>query len=231
MSVISLVNAARNSNAMQSLGRNKPKNCHEAVLGWLLISLNYPQPWDLLRLAAPKGTNPPQFTGSWMGKNIYTATFPVTQNSVVQHQAVGAPREGDILFCGNPGYASHSMVVVYRTALEVKIRGFNNEGTFRGCVPRPVRMEYDAIDRPVHDDKLWKNGFQFGAAGECLFRVRHSDACQRVAELFPYSGSTFRGGAPSPSVLVSLSCRRKAARRTVAMPCRFLLDGLDALRV
>ena len=32
-------------------------------------------------------------------------------------------------------------------------------------------------------------GSAFGATGEDLFRVLHSHACQRVAELFPYSGS------------------------------------------
>src|SRR5215467_5691392 len=192
MSVVSLVNAARNSNAIQALGSNKPKNCHEAVLGWLLISLNYPMPWDLLPLAAPRGTTTRQFTGEWMCKNIYTVATKVKQNPMGNKTPVDRLREGDILFCGNRGYASHSMVVVYSNALEVKIRGFNNEGTFRQCVPRPVRMEYDAIDRPIHLNEMWKDGSRFGAAGEFLFRVLHSHACQRVAELFPYSGSTFR---------------------------------------
>jgi hypothetical protein len=183
-SEVLIVNAARNSNAMRSLGNKTPKNCHEAVLGWLLLALRYPEPWDLLRLAAPHGTNPPQFTGPWMAKNIYTSATQVYQNTVVANA-----REGDILYCGNRTYASHSMVIVFRNAQYVKIRGFNNEGTFRGCDPTPRRNEYDGVDRPVNVAAMWHSS-KFGAAGEDLFLVGHRHACQRVAESLPFAGST-----------------------------------------
>ena len=140
-----LINAARNQINPLTTESNDlcPKNCHEAVLGWFLTSMNYPRRWRLIRLAAEQhpdlAAQPAitrQFTGQFMWDNLYVAhTQQVNFNNIgVQ------TNRGDILVLGIG--AAHSMVVVdvqpipglVHPALpgtqthQVHIRGFNNYG-------------------------------------------------------------------------------------------------------
>ena len=140
-----LINAARNQIHPLTAETNLcPKNCHEAVLGWFLTSMNYPRRWRLIREAAkrhPALAGQPaitrQFTGQFMWDNFYTGhTQQVNFNNIHLHT-----HRGDILVLGIG--AAHSMVVVENPqpipgvvypALagtqthQVHIRGFNNYG-------------------------------------------------------------------------------------------------------
>jgi len=140
-----LINAARNQiNPLTAETNLCPKNCHEAVLGWFLTSMNYPRRWRLIRLAAarhPALAGQPaitrQFTGQFMWDNFYTGhTQQVNFNNIHLHT-----HRGDILVVGIG--AAHSMVVVENPepilpqpapippgthTHRVYIRGFNNYG-------------------------------------------------------------------------------------------------------
>jgi hypothetical protein len=171
----------------------KPRNCHEAVLGWLLTSLNYPRRWRLLRLAAAQygqgGPAWPQFTGPWMWEKIYNPRQLLSRATLANAQP------GDVLCSGNWGNVTHSMVVVSRIGNAVNIRGFNNAGTFGHHVPPPLYMEYDAQDRDVAAPDMWGTlGLlpgKFGPAGVALFLVQSNVARQNVARAFPWENSPF----------------------------------------
>jgi hypothetical protein len=183
-----LINAARNqTNPLTAETDLCPKNCHEAVLGWFLTSMNYPRRWRLIRLAAarhPALAGQPaitrQFTGQFMWDNFYTGhTQQVNCNNIHLHT-----HRGDILVAGIG--AGHSMVVVENQQIvpapapgnpthHVYIRGFNNIGSFNqllgsptGAAPydagyHPVPMNtstaaaYDAHDRDVANRRLWRS--------------------------------------------------------------------------
>lgn len=187
-----LENAARNQvNPLTAETQLKPVNCHEAVLGWLLISLNYPRPWRLIRLAAARPNhgvgNPLQFQGDWMWQNIYKSNTPVSRATV------GIARVGDVLCSGAASRPTHSMVVVDKTGAAVNIRGFNNAGTFAHLQPPPAYMQYDGIDRDVAADNMWnvtrRHPNTFGPATVDLFLVRNAAARAGVAKAFPWENS------------------------------------------
>lgn len=190
----SLVQAAKNLvNPLTSETTLKPANCHEAVLGWLLISLGYPRPWRLIRLAAARPGfgvqgKTVQFDGLWMWRNIYLSNIRVSQATV------GLAQAGDVLCSGMAGCPTHSMVVVERRGAAVLIRGFNNAGTFFHLVPPPGSLVYDSIDRDVADAGMWnvKGGHPnaFGAAGSELYLVKGAFARQAVARAFPWENSS-----------------------------------------
>ncbi|MCL4403057.1 MAG: hypothetical protein M1436_10430 [Acidobacteria bacterium] len=198
--VAAFINAARNLvNPLTAEGyETRPLNCHEAVLGWLLISMDYPRRWRLLRLAAARlfaVALTPQFQGDWMWRNIYQSRSPVNMFSIQNVQA------GDILCSGNFGYPTHSMAVVsaaQSAALHrqvVKIRGFNNIGTFGQLLPNvpPVANppQYDNNDRDVADPAVWnviKNA-GFGQNGVSLFRIPYAAAQASIARAFPWENS------------------------------------------
>ena len=182
-----LINAARNQIHPLTAETNLcPKNCHEAVLGWFLTSMNYPRRWRLIREAAkrhPALAGQPeitrQFTGQFMWDNFYTGhTQQVNFNNIHLHT-----HRGDILVAGIG--AAHSMVVVENPqpipgapagtqTHRVYIRGFNNIGSFNqllgsanGLPPydagyHPVPMNtntaaaYDPYDRDVANPRLWR---------------------------------------------------------------------------
>jgi hypothetical protein len=190
----SLVEAAKNLvNPLTAETPLKPVNCHEAVLGWLLISLGYPRPWRLIRQAAARPGhgvgNPLQFQGDWMWQHVYPSATRVSQATV------GMARAGDILCSGTAGRPTHSMVVVERLGAAVKIRGFNNVGTFGHLRPPPGYMQYDNTDRDVADGGMWnvtgRHPNTFGPATVDLFLVRGVGASQAVARAFPWESSTF----------------------------------------
>lgn len=192
--MITLVQAARNQfNPLTSETQLKPANCHEAVIGWLLISLGYPRPWRLIRLAAARPNhgvgNPLQFQGDWMWKNIYP---PATHVSLA---TVGIAQAGDVLCSGTAGIPIHSMVVVDKIGTAVRIRGFNNVGTFGHLQPPPGYMTYDGIDRDVADSNMWNvtrtRPNTFGLASVDLFLTRGNVARKAVAKAFPWETSAF----------------------------------------
>ena len=189
-----VVQAAKNLfNPLTSEKQLKPANCHEAVLGWLLISLGYPRPWRLLRLAAARPDhgvgNPRQFQGEWMWKKIYQPATPVSQATV------GIAQAGDVLCSGTAGIPIHSMIVVEKLGTAVRIRGFNNAGTFGHLQPPPGYMEYDNIDRDVADERMWnvtrRRPNAFGLASVELFVVRGAVASKAVAKAFPWEKSAY----------------------------------------
>ena len=113
-----LVQAAKNLvNPLTAETLLKPVNCHEAVLGWLLISLGYPRPWRLIRLAAARPNhgvgNPLQFQGDWMWQKVYRTAIRVSRATV------GIAQAGDILCSGTLGRPTHSMAVVEKLATAV----------------------------------------------------------------------------------------------------------------
>jgi Domain of unknown function (DUF4157) len=186
----------------------KPKNCHEAVLGWFLTSMNYPRRWSLIRKAAEKfapthaGGGNKYFDGYWMWYKIYTEHIPLDFDNVGI-----LSDEGDILVVGN--LAAHSMVVVDKSPIypnihvpnhgwqthHVYIRGFNNSGTFSQLLPAPYPpqgMKYDNNDREVTDSRVWgaiAGGVGFGQFNAPLYKVRHQYARIKIADLFPWEGS------------------------------------------
>jgi hypothetical protein len=190
-----LIQAANNQNhPLTGEGPElKPRNCHEAVLGWLLTSLNYPRRWRLLRLAAAQYREGsaawPQFTGPWMWEKIYNPRQLLSRATVATAQA------GDVVCSGSWGNVTHSMVVVSRIGNAVNIRGFNNAGTFSHHQPPPLFMEYDAQDRDVAAPDMWGTlglmPSKFGPAGVALFRVQCNVARQNVARAFPWENSPF----------------------------------------
>jgi hypothetical protein len=189
-----LVQAAKNLvNPLTAETLLKPVNCHEAVLGWLLITLGYPRPWRLIRLAAARPNHgvgsPLQFQGDWMWKKIYPTATRVSQATV------GLAKAGDILCSGTMGRPTHSMAVVEKLGTVVKIRGFNNQGTFAHLQPPPAYMEYDNIDRDVADGRMWnvtgRHPNTFGPATVDLFVVRGPAASTAVAQAFPWEKSPF----------------------------------------
>lgn len=142
-----LINAARNQIHPLTAESNAlcPKNCHEAVLGWFLTSMNYPRRWRLIREAAkrhPDFQGQPeisrQFLSTWMWTDFYMGhTQQVNFNNIRLNT-----HQGDILVVG---LGQHSMVVVENPQAipgviypapagtqthRVYIRGFNNIGSF-----------------------------------------------------------------------------------------------------
>jgi hypothetical protein len=175
---------------LTSAGKYKPLFCHEAVLGWLLISLDYPHAWELVRKAAVRIGSGQSFNGGWMYENIYSGGHPLSQATVFSANA------GDVLWTGGPGIATHSVIVVGKTVNSVSIRGFNNFSTFQHLRlnPPPPESAYDGMDRDVAGPAMWNvnhhspNTFGWAALG--LFREALADAQRRVAQQFPWESST-----------------------------------------
>ena len=142
-----LIDAARNQiHPLTAVGNALcPRNCHEAVLGWFLTSMNYPQRWRLIREAANRHPDfqrqleiSRQFFSNWMWSDFYQVhTRQVNFNNILLNT-----HQGDILVAG---LGQHSMVVVENPQAipgviypapagtqthRVYIRGFNNIGSF-----------------------------------------------------------------------------------------------------
>lgn len=162
-----LINASRNQIHPLTAESNAlcPKNCHEAVLGWFLTSMNYPRRWRLIREAAkrhPAFAGQPQisrqFLSTWMWTDFYTGhTRQVNFNNIHMNTS-----QGDILVVG---LGQHSMVVVQNPqpipgvvypapagtqTHRVYIRGFNNIGSFNQLLGSATGYApYDAGYHPV----------------------------------------------------------------------------------
>lgn len=177
MAIADLVVAANGSVPGNTL---KPHNCHEAVLGWLLMA-KYPalrnidplsqgveKAWLTLRSLAERygGNVPKQLTGQWFGQHLYhaggtrllkppggpTVPFPPLSLAV-----------GDVIYMGNPAAPHHSMVVVQVTGPQALARGFNNGGAFGGPF-----MQWDPTLRNVLDITRWTPTSEFmGVNGPC----------------------------------------------------------------
>lgn len=191
--------------------RYGPLTCHEAVVGWLLNAEGYTRPWQLVRVIAGRMIMPQSY-GRWLKRQIYTANAALTRADLIGGNPVWTPAAGDILFTAQgAGDAMHSMVVVANNP--VRVRGFNNAGTFNHpgiAVPAPPG-QYDNNDRDVTDVNLWNGagtGFGANAAGADLRWVRYQNAAQQIrAALAHFTYSFFRtpgwrhtggGGAACP---------------------------------
>lgn len=162
------------------------RNCHEALLGWLLAAENYHSPWKLMRYSMNTQVAP-NTTGTWLTAYIYKFNGRVEQ----QHLAPGAspvflPQAGDILFTIQGGVAMHSMVVVHSAPNNLRIRGFNNAGSFNypGQNPPAPAGAYDNNDRNICDGNLWSgvNGFGANAGGAELRWVKYANAATNVRQ-------------------------------------------------
>lgn len=193
MSAIQLVMAARHATPV-AMGI-APETCHEAVLGWLLAATGAHHPWDLLQAirarlvqvhprGAPLGGGT-LITGDWMYQNIYTFYTPMRLGWL--HNDV-AP--GDILFTGKQIGTNHSMVVVHNGGdWDVKIRGFNNRGSFGPDAPRDA---YDNVDRDIAVAYMWDMNHKFGREAHArleLNRVSYQTAAQSLSRAIPLHGT------------------------------------------
>lgn len=172
-----LVNWAQNGRSGWT-NKYQPRNCHEAVLGWLLKAEGYTHPWQLMRqISITQGA---ATVGPWMARYLYTPpTFRVSRG---QTTGGGALQPGDILFThtGNPHVPLHSMVLVNGPP-HARIRGFNNQGTFGIAHPAGA---YDNNDVDISAVALWHGPAIFGTFGSVhlggvgnpLCRVRYQNA-------------------------------------------------------
>ena len=186
MSIQHLVTAA--NGAVPSNMLMKPKNCHEAVLGWLLMA-KYPElrdvhpfsygvekAWLTLRVLAERyGDNSKQLTGSWMSQRIYRQRI----RKVEPPFSTATFFTGDILFMGNRQAPHHSMIVVQKNGIQALVRGFNNAGAFGG-----EYMEWDVLLRDVTDGNRWDANGQFMAInGPCdLYAITYDVISRNIPD-------------------------------------------------
>lgn len=186
MSVNSLIVAANGSVPGNIL---KPHNCHEAVLGWLLMA-KYPslcnvdplshgveKAWLTLRsLSERYGEGAPkQLTGKWMSQNIYKQGYARVQPPL----NIGSMALGDVLFMGNRAAPHHSMVVVQKKGIQVFARGFNNAGAFGGPY-----MGWDPQLRDMSDATRWDSQGRFKANNGPaeLYSISYNSVCQNIPD-------------------------------------------------
>jgi len=153
-------------------GNLKPRNCHEAVFGWLLQAkgLKFCQPgeggvehawWVVRALSEAHAENPgqPQLTGAWVAKYLYYG--PHVQRIV--ENSTPFLMEGDVVFMGNRKMPHHSMVVVERRSTQRLARGFNNAGAFGGPF-----MGWDPTLRDLADASRWTRKIRTGEDGDFM---------------------------------------------------------------
>jgi hypothetical protein len=155
MSIDSLLTAANGAVPKNAL---KPHNCHEAVLGWLLmakfpvlchvdpLSQGVEKAWLTLRSLADRYGEaiPKQLTGKWFGQKLYHA------GGVRLTNPSDTVAVGDVIYMGNPTVPHHSMVVVEVNGPKARARGFNNAGAFGGPF-----MQWDPELRDIRDATRW----------------------------------------------------------------------------
>jgi len=152
------------------------KNCHEAVLYWLLKDEGKPQPNKLLdeirEQVNPAHLKKSSIFGEWF-KHFYNVGTRLRSRVELRNSA----RVGDVLVVGPLRMPVHSMVVVSRRSQTVRgtqihetsIRGFNNYGT----LGTGVRDHYDDSTWNIDDDRYW-NGDRFGNSRDQLYRVGYT---------------------------------------------------------
>ena len=176
-----------------------PTTCHEAAIGWLLSAENYTSPWKLMRYAMSTFVLPVS-AGSWLKAYIYNYNSRLHLADAQGVNPLMKPNPGDILFTYQGGLtAMHSMIVVPGPGNHVRVRGFNNAGTFNYpalAIPAPAGA-YDPNDRDIADPALWDvTGTGFGAnnANAQLYWVRYQNAAQAIRRaLAHWTHSHFRG--------------------------------------
>lgn len=180
----------------------KPRNCHEAVLGWFMIS-HYPDfstfefsKWTkkgwvqlqfLSRIVNPTNLDS-QFTGDFIGQNLYSRVLNnrLTPNS--NRIELGEIQAGDVIIFDQPRYPSHSMVVTKVDSnadgvlTSVSVRGFNNAGVF-GLDVAPY-MEYSKKDFNILNLEKWRDN-RFMAANEAkeVYRIPYDSYAEGVVNM------------------------------------------------
>lgn len=182
MSVQDLIVAA---NGAVPKGKFKPRNCHEAVFGWLLQAkfpdLRQPgegmveQAWSVLRSlseAHAENRTQPQLTGSWVGKHLYYGSSATR----ILPGTVSTLNEGDVVFMGIRKAPHHSMVVVQRQGNRRDARGFNNAGAFGGPF-----MGWDQQLRDLADPARWIGDLFKANNGGCeLWRLGYDAIIRNI---------------------------------------------------
>ena len=184
----------------------KPHNCHEAVLGWVLIanfaplrsvdplSQGEPRAWLALRSLAERygQARPKQLTGAWMGQHVYARGFSRVQplpgrdgttSSLFTNSTFSV---GDVLFMGSPQAPHHSMVVVQKNGAQALARGFNNAGAFGGPL-----FDWDSTLRDVTDSARWDKQGQFMANNgpSDLYVIPYDTLCKNIPENLEFNVS------------------------------------------
>lgn len=174
-----------------SRATGKPMNCHEAAMGWMLMSMlqdrskmrpprrsnTYSPAWreldDIRRLNGDGNT--PQFTSTWVGREFYSGISQQITYDRVTNTLNPMPQAGDICFLGdrelNP---SHSMVVVEASPGRCLLTGFNGMVVFSeefgderdksagGTPPRcKIAGEWDPDPRNVLNPGRWISATDF----------------------------------------------------------------------
>ena len=148
----------------------KPRNCHEAVLGWLIhgklaAPRDSDQAWKTLRWLANRygeetPNMPKQLTGRWFGRRVYDDEG----TRIVRSGPPGTPfppntvAAGDVLYLGDPRAPHHSMVVTRVENSRAWVRGFNNAGAFGGPF-----MQWDPDLHDILDPERWTRDGEFMA--------------------------------------------------------------------
>jgi len=186
MAVADLLTAANGSVPWNQL---KPHNCHEAVLGWVLmakyptlrhvdsLSLGVEKAWHTLRsLTERYGSGvPKQLTGIWMAQNIY----PRGLIRIRPPFTAGTFLVGDVIFMGDRHAPHHSMVVVQKTGGQVLARGFNNAGAFGGPF-----MGWDPALRDIADMTRWdgQGNFMGNNGAAPLHAMTYNAVCANIPD-------------------------------------------------
>ena len=190
MSRVSFVGHARDG--MSGITDNyRPMTCNESVLGWLLKAMGKTHPWQCMCQIRAKcnALN----IGDWMWTHLFNQRTRLNLNNLTGGAAFfpagGAVQFGDILILQGAVVGTmlaHSMVVV--AGYPVRIRGYNNFGTFAGVpgINPPPGVIYDPHDRDCTVAGLWHGAAPqtFGAASRPLYRVTYEDAVTNLDRLF-----------------------------------------------
>jgi hypothetical protein len=185
MSIQSLIIAA---NGSVPSGPLRPRNCHEAVFGWLIQSMSskYCQPgeggveeaWSVLRALRQAHTDmprDPQLSGRWVARHLYCGPR-VYQVSAASSALLAA---GDVVFMGHPREPHHSMVVVEQHGSQRLARGFNNAGCFNG-----PSYASDPVLRDLADPSRWTGAghdvFKANNGGCELRRMSYEDIMRNI---------------------------------------------------
>ena len=156
----------------------RPCNCHEAVLGWLIYSMDRGPPndqrnveggvvkaWkycrDLAHLhprGGPENSITTEVSHSWIGVELYRGSRPLvfSKGENPPADSLRSLSAGDVVFLGKPQGLVHSVVVEKTNpgsdGPEVWVRGFNNAGTFLGS----EQNQWDPTLRRLTDPEKWK---------------------------------------------------------------------------
>lgn len=190
------------ANTVPATAALKPRNCHEAVLCWLLyahfaalrnphaLSQGLPSAWLTLRYISDRyalpGNVPAGLTGQWIAANIYNVVQVVPAPPFVPATFA----VGDILAFGAAAGPHHSMVVVAKNGVQALAKGFNNAGLIGGPY-----MNYDGASYDITNPNRWNLAGQFmGNNGAAPIRVMtYAAVAANLPNVLaqPYAGANF----------------------------------------